>query len=220
MPKIKMPKSSPSIDMTPMVDLAFLLVTFFMLAASFRSSEPVEVDVPSSISDKIIPENVVLVTIDKGGRVFFNMSDPEARREVVQQMIGKYKIKMSPEQVEKFTLMSSFGCTMQELPGYIDMAAEQRKRAGTKGIPLDSTNNQLKDWIYFGNSAAMNSGKTAFEEAKMKGDNPDPNDFKPKFILKVDHKSVYVHAQNVINVFRDLNLNNLNFITSMENAPL
>ena len=215
-----MPKSSPSIDMTPMVDLAFLLVTFFMLAASFRSSEPVEVDVPSSISDKIIPENVVLVTIDKGGRVFFNMSDPEARREVVQQMIGKYKIKMSPEQVEKFTLMSSFGCTMQELPGYIDMAAEQRKRAGTKGIPLDSTNNQLKDWIYFGNSAAMNSGKTAFEEAKMKGDNPDPNDFKPKFILKVDHKSVYVHAQNVINVFRDLNLNNLNFITSMENAPL
>jgi len=220
MPKIKMPKSSPSIDMTPMVDLAFLLVTFFMLAASFRSSEPVEVDVPSSISDKIIPENVVLITIDKGGRVFFNMSDPEARREVVQQMIGKYKIRMSSEQVEKFTLMSSFGCTMQELPGYIDMAAEQRKRASTKGIPLDSTNNQLKDWIFFGNSAAMNTGKTAFEEAKLKGDNPDPNDFKPKFILKVDHKSVYVHAQNVINVFRDLNLNNLNFITSMETAPL
>jgi biopolymer transport protein ExbD len=220
MPKIKMPKSSPSIDMTPMVDLAFLLVTFFMLAASFRSSEPVEVDVPSSISDKIIPENVVLVTIDKGGRVFFNMSDPEARREVVQQMIGKYKIKMSPEQVEKFTLMSSFGCTIQELPGYIDLAAEQRKNVNTKGIPLDSTNNQLKDWIYFGNSAAMNTGKTAYEEAKLKGDNPDPNDFKPKFILRVDHKAVYVHAQNVINVFRDLNLNNLNFITSMEMAPL
>ena len=79
MPKIKIPKSSPSIDMTPMVDLAFLLVTFFMLAASFRSSEPVEVDIPSSISDKIIPDNVVMVTIDKGGRVFFNMSDVEAR---------------------------------------------------------------------------------------------------------------------------------------------
>lgn len=220
MPKIKMPKSSPSIDMTPMVDLAFLLVTFFMLAASFRSSEPVEVDVPSSISDKIIPENVVLVTIDKGGRVFFNMSDPEARREVLLQMVNKYKVKMSNEQIEKFTLMSSFGCTMQELPGYIELAAEQRKNANTKGIPLDSTNNQLKDWIYFGNSAAMNTGKTAYEEAKLKGDNPDPNDFKPKFILRVDHKAVYVHAQNVINVFRDLNLNNLNFITSMEMAPL
>jgi biopolymer transport protein ExbD len=220
MPKIKMPKSSPSIDMTPMVDLAFLLVTFFMLAASFRSSEPVEVDVPSSISDKIIPENVLLVTIDKGGRVFFNLSDPEARRELLMNMAGKYKVAFSEEQINKFTFMSSFGCTMQELPGYIEMPADDRKNLNTTGIPLDSTNNQLKDWIYYGNIAALNSGKTAFEEAKLKGDTPDPNDFKPKFTLKVDNKAVYVHAQNVINVFRDLNLNNLNFITSMELAPL
>jgi len=220
MPKFKMPKSSPSIDMTPMVDLAFLLVTFFMLAASFRSSEPVEVDVPSSISDKIIPENVVLVTIDRGGRVFFNMSDPEGRRELLMNMAGKYKVGFSEEQISKFTFMSSFGCTMQELPAYIDMPAEARKNLNTKGIPLDSTNNQLRDWVYFGNIAALNSGKTAFEEAKLKGDSPDPNDFKPKFTLRVDNKALYVHAQNVINVFRDLDLNNLNFITSMEMAPL
>jgi len=220
MPKIKMPKSTPSIDMTPMVDLAFLLVTFFMLAASFRSSEPVEVDTPSSISDKIIPDNVVLVTIDKGGRVFFNMSDPEARRELIMGMKDKYKINLSPEQIDKFTFMSSFGCTMAELPSYIDKSAEERKMFNTKGIPTDSTNNQLKDWIYYGNIAAINTGKTAYEEAKLKGDNPDVNDFKPKFILKVDGDAVYVHAQNVIDVFRDLNLNNLNFITSLEQAPL
>ena len=55
MPKIKMPKGTPSIDMTPMVDLAFLLVTFFMLTASFRNAEPVTVETPSSISYKIIP---------------------------------------------------------------------------------------------------------------------------------------------------------------------
>jgi len=215
-----MPKSTPSIDMTPMVDLAFLLVTFFMLAASFRSSEPVEVDVPSSISDKIIPENVVLVTIDRGGRVFFNMSDPEGRRELLMNMAAKYKVGFSEEQISKFTFMSSFGCTMQELPAYIDMPADARKNLNTKGIPLDSTNNQLRDWVYFGNIAALNSGRTAYEEAKSKGDSPDPNDFKPKFTLKVDNKALYVHAQNVINVFRDLDLNNLNFITSMEMAPL
>lgn len=220
MPKIKMPKSTPSIDMTPMVDLAFLLVTFFMLAASFRSSEPVEVDTPSSISDIIIPENVVLVTIDKGGRVFFNMSDPEARRELVTGMVAKYKVPVNEEQIEKFTFMSSFGCTMAELPAYIDMSADQRKMFNTKGIPYDSTNNQLKDWIYYGNIAAVNSGKTAYEEAKLKGQNPEVNDFKPKFILKVDGDALYVHAQAVIDVFRELNLNNLNFITSLEQAPL
>jgi biopolymer transport protein ExbD len=220
MPKIKIPKSSPSIDMTPMVDLAFLLVTFFMLAASFRSSEPVEVDIPSSISDKIIPDNVLMVTIDKGGRVFFNMSDVEARKELLQNMSAKYKIGFSPEQIEQFSFMSSFGCTMQELPQYISTPGQERKNINTMGIPLDSTNNQLKDWIYYGNIAALNTGKTAYEEAKIKGEAPEINDFKPKFILRVDGKAVYVHAQHVIDVFRDLNLNNLNFITSMEQAPL
>jgi biopolymer transport protein ExbD len=218
MPKIKIPKSSPSIDMTPMVDLAFLLVTFFMLSASFRSSEPVEVDVPSSISDKIIPENVIQISIDKGGVVYFNMSDAEARKELLKNMSGKYKVAFTDEQYEKFGFMTSFGCKVNELPNYIDKSPEERKSIST-GIPLDSTNNQLKDWIYYGNAASLNSGKTAYEEAKMKGDAPNINDFKPKFILKVDNKAVYAHAQNVINVFRDLNLNNLNFITSLELGP-
>jgi biopolymer transport protein ExbD len=205
--------------MTPMVDLAFLLVTFFMLAASFRSSEPIQVSTPSSISDKIIPENVIMVTIDKGGRVFFNMSDAEARKELLQNMSGKYSIKFTSEQLEKFSFMSSFGCTMRELPGYIDLPADDRSRVNTKGVPLDSTDNQLKDWIFYGNIAALNTGETAYQEAKLKGESPDVNDFKPKFILRVDGEAVYAHAQNVINVFRDLKLNNLNFVTTTELAP-
>ena len=220
MPKIKMPKGTPSIDMTPMVDLAFLLVTFFMLTASFRNAEPVTVETPSSISDKIIPENVLMVTLDKDGRVFFNLSDAEARKEMLNNMLQKYKIGLSPEKIEEFSFMSTFGCTMQELPAYMNTEAAKRASFPTKGIPTDSTKNELLDWLSYAATAAGNTGRTAFEEAKLKGGEPKMEDFKPKFILRVDSKTLYKDAQVVIDVFRELNLNNLNFVTSAEAIPV
>jgi biopolymer transport protein ExbD len=220
MPKIKMPKGTPSIDMTPMVDLAFLLVTFFMLTASFRNAEPVTVETPSSISDKIIPENILMVTLDKDGRVFFNLSDPEARKEMLNNMLQKYKIGLNEEKIEEFSFMSTFGCTMQELPAYMNTEAAKRASFPTQGIPSDSTKNELLDWLSFAATAAGNTGRTAFEEAKLKGGEPKMEDFKPKFILRVDSKTLYKDAQVVIDVFRELNLNNLNFVTSAEAIPV
>ena len=220
MPKIKIPKGTPSIDMTPMVDLAFLLVTFFMLTASFRNAEPVTVETPSSISDKIIPENILMVTLDKDGRVFFNLSDPEARKEMLNNMLQKYKVGLSPEKIEEFSFMSTFGCTMQELPAYMNTEAAKRASFPTQGIPSDSTKNELLDWLSFAATAAGNTGRTAFEEAKLKGGEPKMEDFKPKFILRVDSKTLYKDAAIVIDVFRELNLNNLNFVTSAEAIPV
>ena len=63
MPKPKMQKSAPSLDMTRMVDLGLLLVTFFILTAKFRPNEPVLVDTPSSTSELLLPEQIMLVTI-------------------------------------------------------------------------------------------------------------------------------------------------------------
>lgn len=71
MAKFKKPRIGVKIDMTPMVDVAFLLLTFFMLTTQFRPPEEVEIILPTSHSAFKLPESdVMLVTITKDDRIF------------------------------------------------------------------------------------------------------------------------------------------------------
>ncbi|HEX4887783.1 MAG TPA: biopolymer transporter ExbD [Luteibaculaceae bacterium] len=45
-------KSSTNVDMTPMVDLAFLLLTFFMLATTFSKPKTLEITFPKDAENK------------------------------------------------------------------------------------------------------------------------------------------------------------------------
>ncbi|HEY3294688.1 MAG TPA: biopolymer transporter ExbD [bacterium] len=55
-----------SIDMTPMVDIAFLLLIFFMSTTVFKKPEEVPVQLPASHSVRKLPETgVIVITIPK-----------------------------------------------------------------------------------------------------------------------------------------------------------
>lgn len=208
---------SPTIDMTPMVDLAFLLVTFFMLTASFRMAEPVTVDPPTSIGDVSLPENHIMVTVDDNGRVFFGISNPVAKMNALKELGIKYKVNFSPEQIKKFSGLTSFGVDINDLPRYIDSKEEERQKfQPQKGVPLDTItpNNQLKDWIATGGREAVK----IYQEAKAKADEAG-TDFKaekPRYAIKAGSKTKYVYVKDVIRTFTDLKIFQFNLITSLE----
>ena len=59
------------IDMTPMVDIAFLLLIFYMATTTFKPPEHRPVDVPSSHSEIKLPEsNLMTITVTKEDSVF------------------------------------------------------------------------------------------------------------------------------------------------------
>ena len=195
MPKIKIPKSSPSIDMTPMVDLAFLLVTFFMLAASFRPSEPVTVNTPSSTSDKILPENKLMVTVDNKGRAYLTIGDAEARKETINAVLAQYGSKLTNKELEEFYGLTTFGCAVKDLPTYLEASETERQRFESAGIPADSNYNELVDWLKSAITALDNRAVTLLAEAKKKGKTPNYNEIYPKLVIRADGKVTYADNQ-------------------------
>lgn len=206
---------APSLDMTPMVDLAFLLVTFFMLTASFRMAEPVVVDTPSSIGEVLLPENHIMVTIDNKGRPFFGISNPAAKMAALREMGKKYNVSFTEEQIKKFSGLPSFGVDIKDLPKYINSSENERTKFKQPGVPNDTIKNpQLKDWISIGGVEAVK----IYNEAKKKAEesNQELKAEKPRYAIKCDAKTPYILVKDVIKAFTDLKIYQFNLITSLE----
>jgi len=61
------------IDMTPMVDVAFLLLIFFMSTTQFKPPEQVAVDLPLSSSEIHVPDTgTIILTVNRTGQMFIS----------------------------------------------------------------------------------------------------------------------------------------------------
>ena len=89
MPQCKNAKKSTDTDMTPFVDIAFLILSFFIMATKFKPQEPVKIETPGSVSSDILKEeNSMLITIDPESRVFLNISDPKSKTKENDQLLS------------------------------------------------------------------------------------------------------------------------------------
>ena len=201
MPRVKIPRKSTLLDMTAMCDVAFLLLTFFMLTSNFTKKEPALINTPSSISEIKIPErNIMMILVDAKGKVFFGIDGQDTREKMLTKIGESYSIIFTPQELKDFSLINSFGVPIHAMKMFLDMKPEDRDRAeNAVGIPCDSLNNEFKSWI----SAArvvMNPGY--------------------RIAIKGDKVATYPVIKKLMGTLQDMAENRYNLITSLENEPV
>ena len=202
MAKIKMSKKAASIDMTAMCDVAFLLLTFFILTATAKTPEPLPVETPASTVEVKLPETgLVTLTVGKSegkDKVFFGMKDRDVREKTLELMGNKYGVKFTPEESAQFALIDEFGVPIQALKQIIAMKGAERNKAGLQpGIPMDYLDNQLKDWIYTERQANIELGKEKDLD----------------FAIRGDAKQEYPNIKKIMDILQDQKINSFNLVT-------
>lgn len=206
MPKIKVPRKSTHTDMTAMCDVAFLLLTFFILTAKFRPNELVDIVTPSSRATETVKDDIVSISVDKDGDVFYIPSSPRRKTEILDKMIEKYGAKypllvaMTPKQKFQFTQLEQIASPAQGIPQMVSYKQEDLKKLKEKGqltgIPKDSTNNELGDWIM--------ATRYAYGDDKI------------TFAIKGDKTSNIKAINRVIEILREKDINSFKLVTTME----
>ncbi|MBS4065330.1 MAG: biopolymer transporter ExbD [Chitinophagaceae bacterium] len=204
----KIPRKSTWVDMTAFVDVAFLILSFFMLATKFKPPEVVKIDNPKSVSSENVQDKDVLkVSFDKDGRVFVSFSADQDGREKAQLMaeqLSKQKgLNLSNAQIKSFINFSvgGIGVPITQLPSFLNLSEAEYKQLKQPGIPVqDTLNNQLYDYL---NALLTGTGGRKPTNIMLNGDNA----------------TKYPYFKNVLAAFKKSGIFSFKLVTSLEGVP-
>jgi biopolymer transport protein ExbD len=195
MAKKKVNRRRPEIDMTPMVDLGFLLVTFFMMTTQFAPSDLVTVTVPHAVSETKLPEsNIATILISDAGNVYFRMDGTRNQKALGTNLNGAFGLELNPEDIDKFSRLSGYGMPLSGIKEYLRLSESEQKEMTQPGIPVDEDRNELGKWLMYARIA-----------------NPDA-----RMVVKADKKTPYPVVKRVMDTLQAHNINRFGLITDTE----
>ena len=199
MAKAKKKGGKTSIDMTAMCDVAFLLLSFFVMTSTAKLPEPHPVDTPASTVQQKLPEsNLAMVTVGDG-KVFFTISDRDLRGAVLDKVAEKYSITFTDEEKRAFDLMDGFGVDIKKLPALLKLKGSDRNKEGVQGgIPYSDDDNQLNEWLLAARFAAR---EVKNEELKI--------------AIKGDAQEAFPTMKKVIDLMQGQKINKFYLVTGL-----
>jgi biopolymer transport protein ExbD len=202
MPRVKIPRKSTAIDMTAMCDVAFLLLTFFILTAKPRTDDPVPIDMPSSTMKIQLPESDLATLTVGQKKIFFGVEGYEIRKEVLKQMGDKYKISFTQDETNRFAALPTFGVPISSLKQFLALSGDEKKHYVQPGIPIDTTaTNELFDWVRTSRVVTAN-----LDQKEM------------RLAIKGDSKEEYPTIATIIKVLQKQKINKFALITNIKSV--
>lgn len=192
--------------MTPFVDIAFLILTFFIMATKMKPPEPVEITTPYSVSSKELEaKDALMMQMDKDGRVFFTMntekpSDNELRYTLIKNLSQTRNLGLNEAEMRSFVKDPTVGVPFTKLKSYLATPEEQRKNVKQEGIPVtDSASNELYYWVR--DAISVFAGRQI------------------NYMIKGDNNTKYPVFKGIIDALRRNDQNKYKLITSPEAVP-
>jgi biopolymer transport protein ExbD len=201
----KIARKSTNIDMTAMCDVAFLLLSFFILTTKFKPSEAVPINTPTSVANKIAPEtNLLLISLNKDGKVFLSVGDSKNDKDKKEDMIKainqEHNLGLTSGEIDALKKAPFIGVPVAQLKQQAHLTTDQMTGATLPGIPCsDTLNNQMIDWI----SAAV----TAYQGEKL------------NLILKGDNVAKYPVFKNILTAFKKNEQFKFQMVTNPVSVP-
>ncbi|MEP6676968.1 MAG: biopolymer transporter ExbD [Ferruginibacter sp.] len=199
MPRNKIPRKSTNIDMTAMCDVAFLLLSFFILATKTKPPEAIKVTTPSSVSSEVASDKAIVITMSPDGKVFLLFGDDSKKRTIFTD-INKYKsLGLSDAEIAKWSATSYVGLPFNQIKGSLALS-QPITAAQMGGIPVkDSMNNELTDWVA--------SIVRVYQGEKL------------SLLVKGDNNAKYPVFSNILDALKKNDQNKFKLITSKEEIP-